>query len=180
MYIGGAEPPLLLTRPELKAMDPNRSHPHGLRLTLRHAMILVANFAVLLAVIAPIYGSRATGWDIALMTGILPWSLLLLAVLVFILDRPGPMKYWLVDLLCSLFLPAFLLWFDAMSAAAWWMSGDLPVGRPLMLVLNAGGIYSLRDAIRNLPGRCPDCGRRSLLPLSRHCWCASCGVDSPR
>ena len=38
----------------------------------------------------------------------------LLAGMLLILDRPGPVKYWLVGLVASTTFPAFVTWFDVM------------------------------------------------------------------
>jgi hypothetical protein len=140
-------------------------------------MILVLNFALLSAVAAPFL--RGGGLVSLVATLALPLSPALLAILIALLDREGPAKFWLAGLLASLFFPALVAWFDVM--AAWvGMPGPKDVGLPALAVLNALGVVSLRRALGRLPGRCGACGRRSLLPLSLGAdglrWCASCGL----
>jgi len=50
------------------------------------------------------------GGEFGLMTLLLPVSLPLLSLLIFLFDRPSPAKYWLAGLLTSLFLPSFVAW----------------------------------------------------------------------
>src|SRR4051812_308856 len=94
-------------------MDPSWRRSYGLRPTLRQLMIAVLAAALMSALIAP---SLRSGLD-PMAALLLPFSFPLLAALVFLLDRPGPAKYWLVGLLGSLFLPALALGFDLVVAA---------------------------------------------------------------
>src|SRR4051794_39680798 len=101
-------------------MDPNWRQPYGLRPTLRHLMILVVHFALLSALVAPLVGRGQFG----LMTLLVPVSLPLLSLLVFLLDRPSPAKYWLAGLIASLFFPSFVAWCDGMAMVAWVLVWD--------------------------------------------------------
>jgi hypothetical protein len=156
-------------------MDPNWRQPYGLRPTLRHLMILVVHFALLSALAAPL----VKGGEFGLMTLLLPVSLPLLSLLIFLFDRPSPAKYWLAGLLTSLFLPSFVAWCDVLAAVAWALVWTHAAMWFLLIVLNSLAVTSILGVVRRLPRRCPECGLRSLLPLGRRSsgllWCASCG-----
>src|SRR3954451_11580901 len=96
-------------------MDPTWRRPYGLRPTLRHLMILVVHFALLLGLIAPLLRGGMYG----VLTFLLPLSPPLLSLLVLVFDRPSPAKYWLVGLLASLFLPSLVVWVNLIAALAW-------------------------------------------------------------
>jgi hypothetical protein len=155
-------------------MDSRWRHPYGLRLTLRHLMILVVHAALV--------ATMLRGLPRELVTLILPLSPPLLALLVIGLERPGPAKYWLAGFLASLFVPALVAWSDVAMLMIW-VSGQVQVDLGLVLlvvlVVNAVGVFSIVRSARRLPGACPDCGLRCFLPLGRRNqamhWCASCG-----
>src|SRR3954468_18081177 len=85
-------------------MDPSWRHPYGLRLTLRHMMILV----VYVALSSALFRRAAP----EILTLLVPMSPPLLALLVLLFERPSPAKYWLVGLLASLFFPSLVVWCD--------------------------------------------------------------------
>jgi hypothetical protein len=159
-------------------MDPHWRHPYGLRPTLRHLMILVVHFALIFGLIARIpQGIRHESMVFLLLPGSPP----LLAVLVLILDRPSPAKYWLCGWLASLSFPVFVLWCDSIGVFAWrdgWWNSAMT---PILFLLNTFGLVALFVLLGRLPRPCPDCGWRSLLPLGgfkpRIFWCASCGFQ---
>lgn len=149
-------------------MDPTWRHPYGLRPTLRQAMIVV----VFVALAATLF--RDVTPDVR--TLLVPVSPPLLALLVVLFERTSPAKFWLAGLLASLFPPALAAWCDLLA----WRHGRGQVTLvPVLVVVNALGLAWIRRAARRLPGSCPACGLRSLLPLGRQSrgmrWCASCG-----
>ena len=150
-------------------MDPNWRHPHGLHPTLRHLMILVVYFALVFALAAPLLRAG----EAAQLTLLLPLTPPLLALLVLMFDRPGPVKYWLVGLIASPTLLGFVAWLDFLAVAM----GTHGLDRvfPLLVLLNVLALSSLVLVFKRLPKRCPECGKRSMLPLAQLRWCASCG-----
>jgi hypothetical protein len=161
-------------------MDPRWRHPHGLRLTLRHLMILVVYFAVLFALIAPL----ERGGHYGLMSFLLPLTPPLLALLVVVFERPGPAKFWFAGVLVSLAFPAFVAWADLIGLFAWTAGVAPGEGWVVLVVLNLFGLASLAWFARRLPRRCPGCGLKAFLPLGGRFprvlwWCASCGFRQP-
>jgi hypothetical protein len=148
----------------------------GLRPTLRQLLILVLFFALVSAVMVPPLKSGSY----LIASFVLPFTLPILAVLILLFDRRGPIKFWLVGLLASLFLPAVVVWVDAMVAIAlgpqitqWSVSSAQ--GIVILVILNSLGISVLFRVRRYWPRRCPECRSRALLPLGRVQWCAACG-----
>lgn len=159
--------------------------PYGLRLTMRHQMILVAYAAAVLALIDTVRrgwpGTRAED-AIALAWLASPWCL---GLLFMTLDEPGPVRNWLSCLLLMLFAPALALYHDATVVADIFRSGTW--SSPITtLGLNAIFLGSFAYFWHLMaPGHCPHCGRRALIPLmrawgqtkrtNRTRWCAACG-----
>ena len=143
--------------------------PNGLRPTLRQLMILVVHSALLCALVAPFL----RGGSLLIASIVLPLSPPLLAGLVLLLDTPGPVKYWLVGLIASPTLAGFVAWLDFLAVAM----GPRGLDRvfPLLVLLNVLGLSSLFLVFKRLPRRCPECGKRSMLPLAQLRWCATCG-----
>jgi hypothetical protein len=140
-------------------------------------MIVIVHFALLFALAAPLLrsGTRAA---VSVATLLFALSPPLLAGLILLLDRPGLIKYWLVGLVATLFVPALVIWFDSVVVPVLFDSGTLPkmMSIGVLVLVNALGVLMLiRSAVR-LPRRCPRCGLRSSLPLGRVSWCASCGT----
>ena len=85
----------------------------GFRTTLRHPLILAVHFVILFYGVipclegSPLKGTRSV-WLISLLV-----SPPLLALLVVVLDRAGPVKNWAVALLLYLLYPAIALNHDA-------------------------------------------------------------------
>jgi hypothetical protein len=167
-------------RAAASGMDLRRRHALALRPTLRQLMIVVGYAAVVSALAAPLLRSGATPIERWTATLLVPLSPPLLAMLILLFDRPTPSKYWLVGLLASLFGPLFVLWYDALSLA-WSPGGGLGrVPLVVLVVLNLLMVASLARLAKRLLRRCPDCERRSLLPVGRLLWCASCGLKLPK
>jgi transcription elongation factor Elf1 len=109
----------------------------------------------------------------------------LLGVLVLLVERKGPVKYWAAPLLLSLTGPALAIGHDWLLLTSWQKTGTVPnaiVSLALNIVLI--GSFSLYFASM-YPGSCPRCGHRSLIPLlrfwtnnraSKTHWCGSCGA----
>ena len=146
--------------------------PNGLRPTLRQLMILVVHSALLFALVTPFL----RGGSILFATIVLPLSPPLLAGLILLLDSPGPVKYWLVGLIASPTLAGFVAWLDFLAVEMGTHGLDRVV--PLLVLLNVLGLASLFLVFKRLPRRCPECGKRSMLPLAQLRWCASCGFKA--
>lgn len=189
MGVSSVVVPVTTSGPAQPAADPpsQRVAPaHGLRLTLRHQAILVAHCALLLVVLRPYVdtGGRWAYFNATIAALLIsPW---LLAALVLVFDRPGPLKYWLAPLSLSLLGPILALCYDLNAAASWTANGTPP--RILLTVaVNAFFIGSFLVYLRHAgPTTCPTCSRRALVPLysvsgttprtSSTRWCAACGV----
>ncbi len=159
--------------------------PHGLRPTIRHQMILVAHFAVLITVVGSLSRSPVLGATLnAPVTALLlsPW---ILAILILVLDRPGPLKYWLAPVLLMLFAPLVAVSYDVFVVRELVLYERFPRLVPTLLI---NGLFLPAFAlfwIKTSPTRCPACGDRSLIPLMHPWgqskrtvntrWCASCG-----
>jgi hypothetical protein len=121
-----------------------------------------------------------------LALGALLLSVPVLAMLVAMIEKTGPLKNWAIMLLLGLFFPALVLNHDLTVLHSYMVSGRRPfVWGPLLvnaLVLKNGLPYLLRM----VPRPCPSCRRRTLIPLLRlfrtdkpsasTCWCACCGA----
>ena len=146
--------------------------PNGLRPTLRQLMILVVHSALLFALVRPFL----RGGSPLIASIVIPLTPPLLAGLILLLDSPGPVKYWLVGLIASPTLAGFVAWLDFL--ALWARTRQLDRVFPLLVLLNVLGLASLALVFKRLPGRCPECGRRTMLPLAQLRWCASCGFKT--
>jgi hypothetical protein len=160
-------------------MDPTWRHRHGLRPTLRHLSILVVHAALLSAAASSLLRDPAFRKQAWLLTLLAPLSLPLLALLVLLFDRPGPAKAWLAGLLGALFVPAMAAWGVGMAWAAGWPPQTPRAWLALPAVTVAAVLLFARAVRPRLPGRCPDCGLRAVLPISRIRWCAGCGRKAP-
>jgi hypothetical protein len=148
-------------------------------------LILIAYLAILLKFVIPIVtiAGHRTGWSA--VTPILLISPPLLALLVMIIERPGPLKNWCVSFLNLLFFPALVLNHDVQSLLDYVHRGTAPALLPMLVLNGMVFAYVLVYRGRLVPNRCPACQRRALIPLMRlfknekrssnTCWCASCG-----
>jgi hypothetical protein len=166
-------------------MGQEHAHNVGFRFTLRHFIILSAHCAVLFKVIIPLikYAGYTRTGPIALAALLL--SPPLLALLVAIIERPGPLKNWALSLLLCLFFPLLVLNHDVAVVHDYLVSGRRPTLWATILINAVILINTLPYAGRMVPRPCPSCRRRTLVPLLRlvkkdkrtakTCWCASCG-----
>jgi hypothetical protein len=167
-------------------MSQGQDHNVGFRFTLRHFMILSVHFAVVFKVIIPLlkYAGYTRIGPIVLAAVLL--SPPLLALLVAILERPGPLKNWAVSLLLCLFFPLLVLNHDVAVVHDYLVSGRRPTLWATLLINAVILTNTLPYVGRMVPRPCPSCRRRSLVPLLRlfkkdkrtakTCWCASCGA----
>ncbi len=163
-----------------------KTHPPvGFRFTLRHHLIAVAYFAVLSAGMVSAFEGPAATTGCALARWVLlatPW---VLGSLVWVFDRPGPLRDWTSAGLLFAFYPALTIYIDLSIALDAASSRLLPSLGPILL-FNALMLVSSLAFYRKMKRlNCPVCARRSLIPLirlkgqsrrsDRTRWCASCG-----
>lgn len=162
------------------------ARPRGLRLTIRHQMILVVYFALVLMIVNAQHAKAGSvGWEDGTLWALLlsPW---ILGGLVMLLDQPGPIRNWAVSGLLMCFSPALTIQHDYYA-----LKGLIETGRiahPLQsLLFNAFFLGSFAVYWYHMGiARCPQCERRALIPLMRLWgqaprttktrWCASCGA----
>lgn len=158
----------------------------GLRFRMRHLFILVTYFAVLLGILVPVLKLYGSSFPINAKLLILLASPWLLGVLVLLVERKGPVKYWAAPLLLSLTAPALAICHDWVIADVWHRTGAIP-NAMVSLLLNIVLIGSFSAFFISMyPGCCPKCGHRSLIPLlrlwgrgnrtSQTRWCGVCGA----
>jgi hypothetical protein len=152
--------------------------PPELRPTLRHLMIGIVYFSIVFAVAAPFLRSSPSWSVLVAVSLILPASPVVLAVLILVLDRPGPARRWLPHMLAVLFGPVLVLWFDLYEVAAR-ARGTRNLDLIYLAVFNGLGVLEAIRFWRNLPRACPACGFRGLVRtdarLAGPRSCASCG-----
>src|SRR5258708_2453439 len=109
-----------------KTMGADHSRSLGIRFLLRHSLIAIAYLVILFKVIIP--ALRMTGHQRAwsFLTPTLLVSPPLLALLVVIIGRAGPMKNWSVSFLIFLFFPALVLNHDRVALLDYVREGRLP------------------------------------------------------
>ncbi|HEX8199872.1 MAG TPA: hypothetical protein VF590_05255, partial [Isosphaeraceae bacterium] len=92
-------------------MDQDPHRPTGLRPTLRQGMILVIYFALLFTYLAATVRSGLPDWSF--VAQMLSFASLMtpmtLALLYAFLDRPGPVRNWIVNFASSLHIPALVI-----------------------------------------------------------------------
>jgi hypothetical protein len=158
----------------------------GIRFTLRHLTILGVYGAVLFKVIIPLVKQAGYTRIGPLVLAALVASPPLLALLVAMIERPGPLKNWALSLLICLFFPFLALNHDVVVVRDYIVSGRRPTVWATLLI-NAVILTSTLPYVRRMvPRPCPKCSRRTLVPLLRlfkkdkrtakTCWCASCGA----
>jgi len=160
--------------------------PEGFRFHLRHVVILVVFFTVLVAILTP--AARSLGAHGVLNPPVLllvaaPW---LLAMLILGIERTSPVKFWAAPLLLSLIAPVLALCHNWMVLEGWFRSQAIP-SLFQTLVLNVGliGTFTL-FAFDMSPRRCPECRSWRMIPLRGFWgpaartpttrWCARCGA----
>ncbi|MDG3004532.1 hypothetical protein [Paludisphaera mucosa] len=112
----------------------------------------------------------------------------LLAILIAILDRPGPVQDWYLTLSALGFAGLLCVALLAQEPACYLLTGGFSSCSFLPLFLVPAGLGPIRDVWwRVRPGVCAKCGRRAVIsvrkPGSRLAemtgldgWCASCGA----
>jgi hypothetical protein len=153
-------------------------------------MILVLYFALLFTYVTRSIGSALPSWsNMALMLSIaVVFTPLTLAVLYRLLDRPGPVRDWIVGLSWSLLRPALAIQGNVFTTL--FLLGSQRTRHYIVatasIVVNLCLIRWLVFTLPAvLPSCCPRCGRKSLIPARtprigappthRTHWCASCG-----
>jgi hypothetical protein len=146
-------------------------------------VVLLAVFAGLLVPVARIMGRLGLlSPGLLLLIGT-PW---LLGLLVWLIERKSPVKFWAAPLLVSLSAPALALWFNSMVVSGWPRMPSVPL-LLATLFLNTALIGQFTVFLRNMcPRPCPGCRSQSLIPLRnfwgaerrtrRTFWCTSCGT----
>ena len=167
-------------------MSENRVSLPGLRPTLRHWMIVVAHFALAFAILAPVvHQATPAGISNAALATLLfsPWAL---AVLVLLLDRPGPLKFWAAPLLFVSFSPLVALCYDVVVLVNY-LNLQVRPNLGMCLVVNVVFLGAFAVYLAGMgPTSCPGCSRRALIPwmtpwgrvrrFSKTRWCACCGA----
>jgi hypothetical protein len=166
-------------------MSRHQGHGFGFRLTLRRSIILILYVLLLFRVIIPLLVSVGQMKLGGLLLATLALSPPLLALLVAFLERPGPVKNWALSLLLCLFFPMLVLNHDLTVVHDYLVSGKQPTLWATLLINIVILTNTLPYAGRMVPRPCPNCRRRTLVPLLRllkkdkrtanTCWCASCG-----
>ena len=161
----------------------------SLRFTIRHLLILV----VFSAFLSKGFASAMRGKPVAPAEIVLSnfklywvWSPMILGVLILLLERPGPFKYWLIII--------SIAWWSFLVIAALVILTDMAC-----LSLNAPGftnrngvylslsVFLFAVALPSIPFRCPGCRRQATFPSirpfasyteSRTRCCACCGMMS--
>jgi hypothetical protein len=165
-------------------MKPNQ--PAGFRLHLRHLAILVVFFSIFLGLLVPVsrdLGAKGVLNPTLLLLLAAPW---LLGVLILVLERKSPVKFWLAPFLLSLLAPALAIAQNWMLVEYWMRTRTIPnlLGT---LFINAVSIGSFTFVATEMcPRRCPECKRLAMIPLRNLWgagartpntrWCASCGA----
>jgi hypothetical protein len=157
----------------------------GPRSTVRHLLIGVAYFVILFSVILPVLERMGQTGTRGALLGALLLSPPLLAFLVVLIDRDGPIKNWAVLFLLLLLYPALALYHDVTVTVDYVANGRVP-SLWATLLLNATFLpATVLYGVKLMPRQCPGCRRRTLIPLRQLFktdprtattgWCASCG-----
>jgi hypothetical protein len=165
----------------------NRSFPQKIwaAFTLRRLMILMAYLAILVEFIIPVLAHTGHKDIRSATIPLLLISSPVLAFLVMIFERTGPLKNWCVSFLNFLFFPALVLNHDAIVMLDYFRQGRSPALVPTLIVNGLLLPYVYVYGRRLAPRRCPGCRRWSLVRLmklfksdertSKTYWCAVCG-----
>lgn len=137
------------------------------RITLRQIGVLIVFVAITLAVLIPIGRSAWSHWAFAMLAAVeLPYALLIPMVM---LVRRGPLKDWIVSVLCLIPLVAFLGYVNYVGltgniAPNLYLHDSSP---PMLVVVAIADTFLLAGLLylgrRVIPRRCPACGRPTLL-----------------
>ncbi|MHC5540543.1 hypothetical protein ACYOEI_20170 [Singulisphaera rosea] len=166
----------------------NSNSSWAVRLRQRSALLRVVAFVPILLVLSLILhqaGAFGQGGP-SLVLGLIA-SLWVVGILILLLDRESPGKYWAVPLLLSITFPGLAVWYDWWTFDRWRTAGESPhLGATVVLnFLLFGAFVALVLSTR--PDRCPRCGHWALIPLPRFRrlgdraaktrWCGSCGAQ---
>jgi hypothetical protein len=170
---------------EAAAMSCDRSQGGKFRLPWRRLLIAVVYLGLLTGMILPALESLRLGLGLNVPLATLMVSFPLLAILVMLLDRPGPVRNWSVRFLFFMIYPAIALNHDIIVVVDYVKTGHRPTLWATLLLNLVVVACSLRFLRRMVPKVCPGCGKRALLLLMRlgksdprtpnTYWCASCG-----
>jgi hypothetical protein len=167
-------------------MVSDQQHNARIRFTFRHFVVLGVYFTVLFKIILPLINYAGYTRIGQTVLAVVLFSPPLLALLVAIIERPGPVKYWAMSLLLCLFFPALVLYHDVGVVHDYLAYGRRPTLWATLLINVVILTNTLPYVARMVPRPCPKCRRRTLVPLLRPfrkdkrtvktCWCASCGA----
>src|SRR4051794_11631716 len=144
----------------------------GLSPTLRQMMILVLAVATVCSVLVSSYRNGFLGntsdmvcLNLAFVIGALavPWLMFLL----FLFDRRGPVRNWLIGYLMASggFFTAAA--FFIADLASWALSRRFTLVFPLLPITGAVCLVATIFAMRSVrPGRCISCGRKSVISVA--------------
>jgi hypothetical protein len=159
----------------------------SLRVRWRHLAILIVFLVIAVAVRVPATGLMDRLGLISpglLLLVAAPW---LLGLLVLLMERKSPFKFWAAPLLLSLSAPAFVLWLNSVIMLGWPHMPSAPtlLGTLWINIMLIGWFTVFLRRMR--PRCCPECRTRSMIPLRRLLgadprtpntfWCASCGTS---
>lgn len=167
--------------------------PRGLKPTLRQVMIVVLWAAIDLAGVrlmaeADAFGPRRDVACVVVAMAVAAVPMPLLAILIAVLDRPGPIRDWYLTLSALGFVGVVCVAILAQEPVCYLLTGGFSPYFFLPLLLVPAGVGPIREIWwRVRPGVCASCGRRSVIsvrkPGSRlaemtglHGWCATCGA----
>jgi hypothetical protein len=159
--------------------------PRTFRLRSRHLAIMVTFLAILVGILmplAPVLGRLGLLSPRLVLFIAAPW---VLGLLVLLIERKSPVKFWAAPLLVSLSAPALVLWLNSVVVLG---SNRMPSGSALLALLFVNTVLIGRFTLylRDMcPRCCPDCQTRSMIPLRKLLgaeprlrntfWCGSCG-----
>ncbi len=205
---------LLFTASEIEAQEMDRSSkvtpsielpfergtPTGLKPTLRQMMIIVVWAALMTAASRQAYrwggyGATVESYcqNVSIQVGI--YLMPILAILLWLLDRPGRVRAWYRSgcLIAAHFLGGFV--FILQDLVCYVLTGKTTMLFPMWPIIGLVGFWcGWKQWQSARPRECPECGRRSVIPIAvplrpdskrkfnigKHGWCACCGLTCER
>src|SRR5262249_6340492 len=158
----------LLTICIKRGRDPMPTDPvthGGFQFTRRHALILSIHLLVLFGAITPVLERSVRFSTLSVVLSAFVLTPPLLALLVMLIDRPGPVKNWGFLLLLVLLYPALAVSHDVQAVSDYLTSGKVPNAQVLFLINAMVLPVSIVYAARMMPRPCPGCCMRTLVPL---------------
>jgi hypothetical protein len=152
----------------------------------RHVAIGVAFLALVAGILVPltrILGRLGLLSPQLLLLVAAPW---LLGLLVLLIERRSPVKFWAAPLLVAVGAVPLVLWLNSVVMQGWTHRPSVPALLATLLT-NIAFIGGLTVFLRDMcPRNCPECRTRSMIPLRgflgserrtrRTFWCGSCGA----